>query len=134
MEKLFIEETKSTPEIDFNPSTRTFTITGQSRPENVTEFYDPILEWLKGLANEVGAGQHKGEALTFEFKLEYFNSASSKVILDILKQIKEIQILSGEVEVFWYVDEGDEDIQNAGEEMSKIVKLPFIFMENLEDL
>ncbi|MBU0487611.1 MAG: DUF1987 domain-containing protein [Bacteroidetes bacterium] len=135
MEKLFIEATKSTPTINFNPQEKYFEIAGQSRPENVSEFFDPIMNWLKEYSYEVSAATATTESpLTFEFKFDYFNSASSKYVLDILKKIKEYQTVGARIEVYWYVEEGDEDIQAAGEEMSKIVKLPFIFMENLDEL
>ena len=46
MEKLFIAKTDDTPEIDFNPETKEMKMTGRSLPEDVTTFYQPVLDWL----------------------------------------------------------------------------------------
>ncbi len=46
MEILFIEKTKSTPEIYFDPNQNKLKIKGQSYPENSFKFYEPVLFWL----------------------------------------------------------------------------------------
>ena len=63
------------------------------------------------------------EKLHFHFKLEYFNTASSKLILDILSKLEEIDGTS----VTWFFHEDDEDMEEAGEEFSDLVEVPFEF-------
>ncbi len=57
------------------------------------------------------------------FKLEYFNTASSKLILDVLSNLEDIEGMT----IVWYYHEDDEDMQEAGEEFSELVELPFEF-------
>lgn len=134
MNSLIIQPTENTPKIVFDPENDIYEISGESRPENVREFYEPVLNWLRDLGNDIVANKaaYKSKTMAFEFKLDYFNSSSSKFILDILKKIKEFHTNGADVVIQWYVDEGDEDMQEAGEEMSKMVKLPFEYIEKID--
>ena len=62
--------------------------------------------------------------------MTYFNTASSKIILDILMKLEELHEAGNEVMIEWHYEEDDEDMQEAGEEYSEIVEVPFSFMED----
>jgi hypothetical protein len=117
MEILNLEGTEDTPKIILNKNNGIFEISGRSLPEDSAEFYQPILDWL-----DEYAGSPNGSS-TFVFKLEYFNTASSKLILDVLSKLEDIQGAT----VDWYYHEDDEDMQEAGEEFSELVEIPFEF-------
>ncbi len=118
MEKLVIEGTEDTPKIVFDPDQGLYEISGRSLPEDVVSFYAPVLEWLDQLeANPV-------QGLEFTFKLEYFNTASSKLILDILLKLDDIHSSGAGMSVKWYYFEMDEDLMEAGEEYSELVEIP----------
>jgi len=120
MEKLFIAKTDDTPEVDFNPETKEMKMTGRSLPEDVTTFYQPVLDWLDEL-EETPGGAYK-----FIVNLEYFNTASSKLILDILMRLEDIHTGgSNEIEIIWNYDERDTDMEEAAEEYSELVEVPF---------
>jgi len=57
--------------------------------------------------------------------LVYFNTASSKLILDILMKLEDLHKKGNEVLVKWYFPEDDEDMQEAGNEYADIVEIPF---------
>ncbi len=116
MDALLITGTEDTPKINFDPASGILEISGRSLPEDAGGFYKPVLEWLKGYVS-----QTKGTSV-LAMKLEYFNTASSKVILDIFNIIEKI---SSEKKVVWHYDKDDEDMQEAGEEFSEIVDIPF---------
>jgi hypothetical protein len=120
MEKLFIAKTDDTPEVDFNPETKEMKMEGRSLPEDVTTFYQPVLDWLDEL-EETPSGPYK-----FIVNLEYFNTASSKLILDILMRLEDIHTGgSNEIEIIWNYDERDTDMEEAAEEYSELVEVPF---------
>jgi hypothetical protein len=130
MESLIIEATKISPRISFDTKTKIFEIKGESRPENVRVFYDPILNWLNEYGTELLSSNHDSNVVhEFNFKLEYFNSSSSKYIFDILKKVVEFHLNGIQVKVNWFFDEGDEDMQEAGDELSRMVKYPFNYIE-----
>ena len=78
MDILKIAATDETPEVSLNPETGVFEFSGHSLPEDVTIFYNPILDWL----DQYGASPKNPTKVIF--KMDYFNTASSKLILDLL--------------------------------------------------
>ena len=117
MEILNLEGTEDTPKIMLDAGNGIFEISGRSLPEDTAEFYQPILEWIEGYS------QSPNGKTEFVFKLEYFNTASSKLILDVLSALEDIDGMS----ILWYFHEDDEDMEEAGEEFSELVEIPFEF-------
>ena len=63
-------------------------------------------------------------------QLEYFNTSSSKCILDVFKKLENLHNKSvAEVIINWYYEEDDEDMLEAGEDYQSILKLPFKMVE-----
>jgi len=119
MEVIKIKGTDDTPNIVLDKDSEIFEISGRSLPEDVSTFYEPILNWLDEYA------QDPNSKTVFSFKLVYFNTASSKLLLDILMKLEELHENGNEVLVKWYYPEDDEDMQEAGEEYADIVDIPF---------
>lgn len=119
MEAIKILGTDDTPTIILDAQNDIFDVSGRSLPEDVTAFYDPILNWLDEYST------HPNEKTVFAFKLEYFNTASSKLLLDILLKLEDMCENGKDVLVKWYFPEDDEDMEEAGEEYSDIVEVPF---------
>lgn len=119
METIKILGTDDTPTVILDAQNDIFDISGRSLPEDVTAFYDPILNWLDEYST------HPNKKTVFSFKLEYFNTASSKLLLDILLKLEEMREDGKDVLVKWYFPEDDEDMEEAGEEYADIVEVPF---------
>jgi len=119
MEPIKLKGTDDTPSIILDKENGIFEIAGRSLPEDVNAFYEPILDWLSDYAG----GPNSETVVTF--KLVYFNTASSKLILDILLKFEEISETGSDVLIKWYYPEDDEDMEEAGEEYSEIVEIPF---------
>lgn len=121
MEKINIPRTLKTPAISFEPEKGKLEIKGRSIPENSVEFYLPLLQSINEYASK------PLDATVADFQLEYFNTASSKCLLDILKGLSAIQKAGKQVKVNWYYESDDRDIQESGEDYQHIVGLPFHF-------
>jgi len=117
MEKLQITPTEDTPEVLLDKSSGKFVLSGRSLPEDAASFYAPVIAWLNEYSNAPLA------ATNFEMKLEYFNTASSKLLLDVLSILENIS----NAKVIWHFFEDDEDMEEAGEEFSELVEVPFEF-------
>ncbi|MCS7004298.1 MAG: DUF1987 domain-containing protein [Cytophagales bacterium] len=117
MNVLSLEGTEDTPRIILDKANNIFEISGRSLPEDSAEFFQPVLDWLDEYQKQANPETN------FVFKLEYFNTASSKLILDILSKLEDIKGCS----VTWYFHEDDEDMEEAGEEFSELVDVPFTF-------
>jgi hypothetical protein len=130
MEPLFIEPTEFTPKIYFDPENSLFEISGFSRPENVIGFYRPILKWLEEY-NDMVLSQNtnfKKSLLTLNLKMTYFNSASSKFLLDVLLEFMKFMSKGNKIEVNWYYEDGDDEILESGEEISDMLGYNFNFI------
>lgn len=119
METIKIMGTDDTPTVILDSDNDIFEISGRSLPEDVTAFYEPILNWLDDYANS------PNPKTVFTFKLVYFNTASSKLLLDILMKLEQMHEDGKEVLIRWFYPEDDEDMQEAGEEYADIVDIPF---------
>ncbi len=119
METIKIQGTEDTPKVILDKEKEAMEISGRSLPEDVASFYDPILTWLDEYA------QSPNKKTIFNFKLTYFNTASSKLLLDILMKLEEIHEAGHDVLIKWHYPEDDEDMEEAGEEYADIVDVPF---------
>lgn len=119
MKTLIIKATEYTPEVNLDSDKNIFSVTGRSSPEDAVGFYTPILNWIEEYLKK------PNKKTTFEFKLFYYNTSSSKLILTILT-ILEASFEEGfDILAKWYFPEDDEDIEEAGEEYADIVDIPF---------
>ncbi len=124
---LEIQGTNKTPYIKFDPESGELIMKGRSIPENAVEFYKPLVDWLNEYA------KNPKDKTTVKIQLEYFNTSSSKCILDVFKKLEEIHKKEGkEVVINWYYEEDDEDMLEAGEDYQSILKIPFRMIE-IED-
>lgn len=113
MENMIIEGSKTKANINFNAVTGILEIGGESYPENALEFFKPVYNWLENFFNEFK------DEITFNFKMIYFNTSSSKAILDILDLIESHHKNNGKIIVNWFYEADDEDIQESGEEFAE---------------
>ncbi len=122
MEVINIKGTDDTPNVILDKDKKLFEISGRSLPEDVNMFYEPILNWIDKYAEE------PNDKTEFIINLEYFNTASSKIILDILLKFEEIAEKGNAVLIKWHYHEEEEDMLEAGEEYADIVEIPFEYV------
>jgi hypothetical protein len=130
MSNFYLEETEFTPEISFNLDTRKFIFKGVSRPEDVFKYYQPAINWLKELDQNVLThtdAKYTIPNISIDFHLSYFNSSSSKMLLQILEIIKKIQNKGIEVTIDWYYDSSDEQMYDDGMDLAESIDIPFTF-------
>ena len=73
--------------------------------EDTAEFYKPIVDWLVEFTTKIK------RPIAFIIKLTYFNTSTSRCILDLLNVLKDYEDDGGEVTVNWHYDENDSDMQ-----------------------
>ena len=98
-------------------------ISGRSFPEDANRFYKPILRWVDEYISSPNANTQ------LNLKFSYFNTASSKKILELIKKISSIKKTENKLIINWYYDEGEDDMLNAGNDFSSVVDVPFKFIE-----
>lgn len=121
MELLTIEAGTNTPAIIMDPNHQLISIAGRSLPENAPAFFEKCFEWLaeyKTIANTE-------QKTIIELKLEYFNTSSSKLIYELLKQLSSLK----NVYIKWYFATDDEDMEETGLEFMELINAPFELIE-----
>ncbi|MBL6594251.1 MAG: DUF1987 domain-containing protein [Flavobacteriales bacterium] len=120
MEDLKHEGSAKTPVVEFS-SNGELLLKGRSIPENSIEFYKPLIEWLESYS------ESPNSTTVLSVQLEYFNTSSSKCILDVFKKLESVS--GSEITVKWHYEEDDEDMLEAGEDYEAIIDLPFEMIE-----
>lgn len=119
MERLHLPRTDKTPEVTFDPATGSLRMEGSSIHENAERFFRPLLERVEAYIMRPLA--HTQVVIS----LDYFNSSSSKYLLDLLKLLDEVQVAGrGTVELEWQYAPDDLDMKEAGEDYGVLLELP----------
>lgn len=116
------EPTEDSPRVHLDAESGALLISGTSIPENSEEFYGPILDWL---SEYVESGPEKVEV---NIKLDYFNTSSSKYILEILRTLEKLAT-DNRIIIKWHYLVDDDDMKEAGEDYQIMVKIPFEMVE-----
>lgn len=120
MTELEIKKTASTPKVWYSADNTTLLIEGRSFPENAREFYSPIIQWIH--SNKSDFGTH----ITVSINLEYYNTASSKFLMEMFHELELIQTEeSCSVTILWHYMEDDDDMRDAGLEYQQFIHVPF---------
>ena len=127
MNSLIIESTKITPEINFDIENSTLSLLKVSKPEDAIGFYKPLFDFIDQFKNQ-RIKTKEVDKITINFKFEYFNTASSKVIYELLERFITIKEEGVEICVNWVYHTDDEDMLEDGEIMSEALELPFNFL------
>lgn len=122
METIFIKATDVSPEVILNPGDKKYSIMGWSRPESPSRFYDPIIKWIeeygeKNLANA-----------TFDFKIDYFNTPSARVLREVLDQLEKLHQKGVKINVNWYFED-ESAKEEFTYEFANGLTLPINFVE-----
>lgn len=119
MDQYAIEGTQKNPTIKFDLTKGELSVSGNSIPENSVDFYKPLLAAL----DEYTASPKPTTTVTFSMR--YFNTSSSKRILDIFKKLEIINRGGSAVSVNWVYEDDDDDMLEAGEDYQSVVDLNF---------
>ena len=119
-----IPRTERTPEIVLDRSGEVGKIKfiGRSLPDDARTFYQPILTWIE----DYFVNAHPTTVISFD--LEYFNTSSSKMLLQIIRKFQKLEDQHKEIKVEWYYLEDDEDILESGETFQDLTNVEFDFI------
>jgi len=124
MDDLIIKPTRRTPEVILVKGNIKFK--GRSVPTNPEMFYQPLFDWIKAYSS-VAKGPTK-----IELNFEYINTASTKWIFSMLKQMGATSGSEKELDVTWYYEEGDDDMYDLGVILQSLVHSRFQLIKTSE--
>lgn len=120
IKNLVITKTKRTPEIIFKTSGELM-IKGRSLPEDVINFYKPVLTWLEEFKLTAP------EKVTLTIDLSYLSTSTARIALEILRTITSIENCNATIN--WMYEEEDADMREQGEILQSSIKRQFEFLE-----
>lgn len=113
MERLQIEATKSSPEVDFNFETGILKIRGQSYPENAFRFYEPLFDWIDDYF------EINPNGVQMDISLIYLNTSSVKCLMDIIYKFEQVTQKGRKVKINWYYKSNNRNIFECGKEFEE---------------
>jgi len=114
VENIKIDRTDTSPEIDFDFQANIFGLRGMSYQENVSEFFDPLLDIFSSHLQNLG-----GAELIFNFQMTYFNSISARIILRIFDMLEASAKRGNKIFVIWIYREDDDGMEEQGEDFGE---------------
>lgn len=123
LEKLEIKETRDTPEVLFDPENNIFKISGNSLPEDTTDFFTPLFNWLTDYK------KNPNDITNLVCELEYFNSSSAKMLYEIFFELEKITDSGKQVRIEWIYEQDDKLIEEKGLEYQSVLAIPFEMIE-----
>ncbi len=114
-----VEMCVDSPKILLDTANSIFIIEGPSYPEDAFEVYECVLKWL------IQNNFRFENQLNCKFKFKVLSSASRKIILEILMGLEKASKNNNNIRVQWYYEKYDEDMMEAGEDLSDNFDIPF---------
>ncbi|HDP74652.1 MAG TPA: DUF1987 domain-containing protein [Bacteroidales bacterium] len=99
-----------------------FEVNGKSLPEDAVEFYRPLEKYVQEYVKS------PKQKTTFNLKLEYLNTSSSKKLLDIIGYFEGLPSQGYQVELNWYHRDEDQDMIDEGIEFAHMTNLKVNFI------
>lgn len=123
MTPLILDPTSDTPEVILDKNNNQFLFAGTSLPEDIRKFYKPIFAWIEKYS------ETPNEETIVNFKFKYFNTSSSKSILDILIHFKKLAKDGNMLIINWHSPKDDDEMREAGEGFSVLMNFKFNYIE-----
>ena len=111
----FLEKksTQSTPYVLINEEKHYMKLEGMCFHENATDFFEDIVKWLAEYLDS------DFDTFTFDCKMKYFNSSTTKLLFDMLQLVNESAIKNKKAIVNWHVNKGDDLLTELYEDIEE---------------
>jgi hypothetical protein len=113
LEPLRIKSAIDTPEVNFDPETLQFRISGISHPENAKEFYTKVLVWLDEFFEKNQNSQL--DLISVDLNFRYINSTSYKYLREVLRKLTVFHKKGFNIQIIWQHHVEDEDLLEEGQ-------------------
>jgi len=119
-------ETNTLPKINYDEMAGTVKIEGRSISSDAEIYFNEFLPYFEDCI------KRNPMDLILNLDLEYFNTKTSKILMSFFNIAKTVENKGFTVKVNWYYEEGDEDMQDAGDDYESLTKLDFNIIQKPE--
>jgi len=120
--RIFIKNRADSPYVLLDANEGYGEITGKSFPPDVSDFYNPLIEWFELFKLEIK------QEFELQIKLDYINTASLKVLMDLMFKIEEVVKGGKKVEIKWFYPDDDFEMHEIGEEFERLIDVEFQYI------
>lgn len=119
---LYISETLISPQVEFNPAEKVFSISGKLLTSTPESFFKPVLDWLEDF--------RPNEKVEFHFGIECSDVYCAKRLLFVLYKLRNMVQSGSKVRVHWHYEFHNYDMREIGEDFAMMInEIPFHFSE-----
>jgi SiaC family regulatory phosphoprotein len=118
MSETLVKGNNVLPLITYDPSINEIGVSGWSFSERPLQVFEPVFKILES---------HEGKPLTFQYKLNCFNTATSKCLILLTEKMKELHSAGTDIKVIWHFDSDDDETKEWGEDISSVTGFEFEF-------
>lgn len=104
MQSINEKATYSTPNLIFKPKEGKIELSGRSMLENSWKWYDVLIDYLKEYV------ENPAQQTTVSIDLEYFDTRTSKYLMNMLKKLSTINKEAGSIFINWFYNPEDTDM------------------------
>lgn len=123
MEKYAVKGTEKTPEITLDYDSGRMEIRGKSVPEDSFKFFEAMNKWIDGYV------ENPRKETELNVALEYFNTSSAKVLLEVFKKLNQLDKAGkSAIRINWVYEEDDDDMLEAGHDYQRTIDVPLNFV------
>lgn len=126
MDALELPATVRTPQVSFNFAEHRLRLVGESYPEDVSSFYNPLFDVLDIYLKGLESGQCR-----FDFELIYFNSSSAKAVMLLMDKLDEAASRGCQVDVYWFYDPEDDTMEELGQDFGEDLRNANFILEKM---
>jgi len=112
MKQLKLAATARTPLVILDPSAGTLVMDGESYPEDVNGFYQPIMDAVAAFCAQPKA------RLAVDIKLIYFNSSSARALSDLCDLLDAQAGDGASIQLTWFCDDDDDITREFAEDLA----------------
>lgn len=117
MENLVFKGTSRTPSVKLDTENGVLDIEGYSIPDNSASFFAPLVNDIDAYVKDAS------KKLVVNVKLDYLNSSSSKVFMEIFKKISTLD----NVVFNWHCNDDDDELLDYAKTCEDATRKPFNF-------
>jgi len=121
LDELHILPTDNTPEVLLKPE-GIIKITGRGLIAEKIEVFGQILNWIDEYIN------NPADKTDVIIAFEYLNSFSTVFLVTVLRKLIQINHSRKILKIYWYFEDGDDDILERGEYISSAYNIPIEFI------
>jgi hypothetical protein len=118
MDTFMLEATDDSPLVYLDKKGGKMLLRGRSLMEDALPFQRPIIEWLRNYMAS------PNPVNIFEIDLEYINSASHQMLLEIIGELNKYYILGHSFEIIWIFHRDDEYMAGIAQELKEMYDIP----------